>query len=189
MTTSSVKAFVLVLAVAVAFVAVASYSQEKTLAVGGAEPVVDGIVTAGEYALQNDYGSMQISLSRSADTLYVGAVGRTQGWVAVGLNSLKMDGATIFMGAVGEDGGVRFSAQTGSAHRHSEAKDESVSDSLVSYGVTEADGRTTLEIALKAGSYITDGQSSLDMIYAIGPADTFYASHIYHGSQRVALTR
>jgi hypothetical protein len=183
------KVFVLVLAVAMFFVAVAGFSQEKTLAVGSAKPIVDGVVEAGEYALKNDYGSMQLYLSRSPDTLYVGTVGLTQGWVAVGLNSLKMDGASIFMGAVGEDGSVRFSPQTGSDHRHSDMKAETVSDSVVSYAVTETDGSTTLEIALKAGSYIMDGQNSLDMIFAIGPADTFYASHVFRGSQKVALAQ
>jgi hypothetical protein len=183
------KVFVPVLAVAMALVAVAGFSQEKRLPVGSAQPVVDGVLETGEYALQNDYGSMQISLSRTADTLYVGAAGRTQGWVAVGLNSLKMDGATIFMGAVAEDGTVRFSPQAGSAHRHSDVQDKAVSDSVVSYAVKEADGSTILEIALKAGPYIMDGQESLDIIFAIGSVDTFYAYHSYRGSDEVALTQ
>jgi hypothetical protein len=177
----------LVLTAVLVFVGAEGFAQ--TLAVGTAKPEVDGVVKAGEYAVQKDYGSMQISLSRTADTLFVAAVGGTTGWIAVGLGSVKMEGATIFMGFVGEDGKVQFKPQAGSGHKHSDVSDKAVADSVISYAIKESKGKTTLEVAVKAETYIQDGQKSLDLIFAIGPAKSFSPYHIFRGSQSVALAQ
>jgi hypothetical protein len=183
------RIFLLVLTAALVFVAAQAFTQDKALAVGTDAPQVDGVVKAGEYAVQKDYGSMQISLSRTADTLFVGAVGGTTGWIAVGLDSQKMDGATIFMGFVGEDGKVQLKPQAGSGHKHSDVSDKAVADSVISYAIKESKGKTTLEVAVKAETYIQDGQKSLDLIFAIGPAKSFSPYHIFRGSQSVALAQ
>jgi hypothetical protein len=175
------------LAVSLAFVAMAGFAQDK-LAVGTAAPVVDGVVASGEYALQKDYGQMQISLSRTADTLFVAAVAATKGWIAVGLGSPRMDGSAIFMGFVGEDGKVQFASQTGAGHRHSDAA-KAVADSVVSYSIKESGGKTTLEVALKAAGYVKAGQSALDLIYAIGPQKSFSPYHTFRGVAKIALAQ
>jgi hypothetical protein len=100
-----------------------------------------------------------------------------------------MDGATIFMGFVGEDGKVQFKPQAGSGHKHSDVSDKAVADSVISYAIKESKGKTTLEVAVKAETYIQDGQKSLDLIFAIGPAKSFSPYHIFRGSQSVALAQ
>jgi hypothetical protein len=173
---------------ALSFVVAAGFAQDTPLSVSSAAPTVDGVVAAGEYSIQKDYGQMQISLGRTADTLYVAAVAAAKGWIAVGIGSPRMDGSTIFMGFVGDDGKVQFKPQTGAGHGHAEAA-KAASDSVVSYAIKESGGKTTLEVALKAAAYVKAGQSALDLIYAIGPQKSFSPYHSFRGVAKVALAK
>jgi hypothetical protein len=163
----------------------AGAASAQSLAVGSVKPTVDGVVNAGEYVFSQKFDALTLYASRTADTLNLAVVGNTTGWVAVGLGSLKMNGATIFMGFVGADGKVQFKPQSGTGHRHVDAKD--VADSITSYQIKEADGKTTLEIALKAANYIKSGQSALDLIFAVGDDKSFTPYHSYRGSLSLKL--
>jgi hypothetical protein len=171
------------------FVAASGFAQDKGLAAGTAKPSVDGAVSSGEYAFQKDLGQMQLYLSRTADTLYVAAVGNTKGWISVGLSSARMDGSTILMGFVGDDGKPQFKVQAGAGHKHADVADKAVADSVISYALKEAGGKTTLEVALKASAYVKDGQAALDTIYAIGAQKSFSPYHTFRGSLKVALVQ
>jgi hypothetical protein len=146
--------------------------------------VVDGAVASGEYSLTLDFGQLQLSLTRTADTLYVGVVGKTKGWVAFGLGSQRMDGAAIFFGFVGDDGKVQFKPQLGSGRSHKDAE-----EAVASHAMKEADGKTTLEVALKIDKWITKGQKSLDLIYAMGAQDSFTVRHSLRGATIVNLAQ
>jgi hypothetical protein len=167
----------------------AGFAQGKALAVSDNAVVVDGSVGAGEYSWTQDFGQLQLSLNRSSDTLFIGVVGNTKGWVAAGLGSQKMDGATIFMGFVGDDGKVQFKPQAGSGHSHKDLSSKEVDDSIVSFAMKEADGKTTLEIALKANTWIKNGQTALDLIYAMGAQDSFMPRHTLRGGMSVKLVQ
>ena len=171
----------------IALVGAAGFAQAKGLAVGTAKTVVDGVVNASEYSYSQQFDKITLYANRSADTLYLAVVGSTSGWVAVGLGSLKMNGASIFMGFVGDDGKVQFKPQTGNGHRHVNA-DKSVDDSVVSYQIKEAGGKTTLEIALKSAAYIKSGQDALDVIFAIGDDKSFTPYHSSRGSVSLKLS-
>jgi hypothetical protein len=175
----SVKQTAVVLMLMV-LVGITGFAQAKSLAVSANKTVVDGVVNAGEYSVTQEFGPLTLCANRTADTLNLAVVGSTSGWVAVGLGSLKMNGSTIFMGFVGTDGKAQFKPQTGQGHRHVDAKD--VADSIVSYEIKEANGKTTLEIALKAADYIKSGQSTLDLIFAVGDDKSFTPYHSYRGS-------
>ena len=109
-------------------------------------PVVDGIVTEGEYGLSLQYDGITIGLALVGDTLHVAAVAMTSGWVGVGFGSDMMDGARILFSFVDADGQVFFAEQEGRDHTH-----QDVSDTLASaHAVGEVDGTTTLEAALPA---------------------------------------
>jgi hypothetical protein len=168
-----------------ALVGTAGFAQ--SLAVGTAKPVIDGVVKAGEYTWTQQFDTITLYASRTADTLSLAVVGSTTGWVAVGLGSLKMNGATIFMGFVGADGKVQFKPQSGNGHRHVDAKEPSVADSIVSYQIKEAGGKTTLEIALKAADYVKSGQAALDVIFAVGEDKSFTPYHSSRGSVSLKL--
>ena len=165
-----------------------SYAQASALKQGAAQTTVDGVVSAGEYTWTRVFGPIQLNLNLTADGLYVGVVGTPTGWVAVGLGSLVMNNATIFMGYVDADGKAQFKPQVGSGHRHSNAA-QSVSDTIVASAMKEADGKTTLEIQLKRAEYLPAGQTVLNVIFAEGSSDSFAAIHSYRGSVSVPLTQ
>ncbi len=143
-----------------------------TLSVTGALPKVDGVVGEGEYTLTTDAAGMQLGLSLSTDTLFVALSCPTTGWVAVGLGSTHMDGAVMYIGFVGSDKG-QLKVQQGAGHRHSDTD----ANAPVRYSLSESNGRTILELALKAPSFIAKGQKKLDLIVAMGGSDSFVAMH------------
>lgn len=159
-----------------------AFAQSQTLSVTTNKPAVDGTISPGEYTVKYVQGKVTIYLSRTTDTLYIGIVGGTTGWVAVGLGSLKMDGAVMFMGYVA-DGKPQFTVQQGTGHRH---RDLANADPI-SYAVTQADTGTVMEIAVKADSFITADQTALDMIFANGGGANFTLMHVARGSLEVPL--
>ncbi len=170
-----------------AFVAFAVYAQSGALAVSPNKPVVDGSISDNEYSFQKDFGQMSLSLSLSADTLYIGVAGKTSGWVAVGLGSQKMNGASIFIGYVGTDGKAQFKPQIGEGHRHKDPSGKDMNDEVVSYAMKEEGGKTFLELAIKSDAFIKEGQKALDLIFAIGPSKSFDPYHKYRNAMEVKL--
>jgi hypothetical protein len=158
----------------------------QSLATTTTKPVVDGVVNTGEYSFSKDYGSLVLHVNRTADSLTVAVVGTTKGWVAFGLGSQKMDGATIFIGFVQADGKVQFKPQAGRGHVHRDTTAE-VAATIVKSAMAEKDGKTTLEVELKPASYIAAGAKQLDMIYAQGSDDSFVPGHMVRGSLGLAL--
>jgi hypothetical protein len=162
--------FAAVLFVAAATLAIAQ--ANGTLSLTTALPKVDGVLGAKEYTLTTDAAGMQLGMSLSSDTLYVALSGPTTGWVAVGLGSRRMDGATIYIGFVGPDKD-QLKVQLGAGHKHADTD----ASAPVQYSLSEANGRTTLELALKAPGFIARGQKSLDLVVAMGGADSFLSMH------------
>ncbi len=166
----------------------AAFGQTKALATTTNKTVVDGMVNPSEYSFSQDFGELSLYANRTADALYLGLVGNTTGWVSVGLGSLKMDGATIFIGFVGSDGKVQFKAQAGSGHSHKDVGGD-VAATIVSSAMKEAGGKTTLEIALKPAAYIKAGQSALLVIYAEGTEKSFIPRHMFRGALSIPLAK
>ena len=177
---------VLVSLVFITAVAATAFSQAKSLAVTTGKVSVDGVVSPGEYSFSQDFDQISVYAKRTADALYLAAVGDSTGWVALGLGSLKMDGSTIFMGFVGKDGKVQFKPQMGSGHAHKDTSAD-VSATIVSYSIKEAGGKTTLELALKPAAYIKNGQKELQVIYAVGTEKSFIPRHMSRGALSLAL--
>ena len=166
----------------------AVFGQAKSLAITTNKTVVDGVVKPGEYSLTQDFDELSLYVNRTADALYLAVVGNTTGWVSVGLGSLKMDGATMFMGFVGSDGKVQFKPQTGSGHSHKDAGSD-VSGTIISSAIKESGGKTTLEIALRPAAYIKSGQSALQIIFAEGTEKSFIPRHMFRGALSVPLAK
>lgn len=166
----------------------ATFGQAKSLAITANKTVVDGVVNPGEYSFSQDFGDLSLYVNRTADALYLGAVGNTTGWVSVGLGSLKMDGATMFFGFVGSNGKVQFKPLVGSDHSHKDAGSD-VSGTIISSAMKESGGKTTLEIALRPAAYIKAGQSSLQIIYAEGTEKSFIPHHMFRGALNLPLAK
>ena len=155
-----------------------SLSQTKS------NPKVDGVIADGEYALTANALDMQINLSWTDETLSVGVSGQTSGWVAVGLGSSVMNDAIIYIGYVSGDQ-AQLKVQKGAGHRHVDLE----SDAPIQYAVQKRSGQTTLEIALKASSFIEKGQKQLDLIFAMGSAKSFASMHKARYTATVSLAQ
>jgi len=112
-------------------------------------PRVDGKVTKGEYArsISLIYGNATVYYeSDSSGGLYVAVSASTNGWVGIGLGSVVMDGAHIFMGYV-NSGQPVASEQVGEGHGHHPSQVTWADQSAVA----QDGGVTTLEIHIPAG--------------------------------------
>lgn len=167
-----------------ALVGAAGFAQ--SLSVTTTKPVIDGVVKSNEYSFSQQFDSLTLYANRTKTLLSFAIVGDTTGWVSVGLGSLKMDGSTIFIGFVGADGKVQFKTQSGTGHQHKDAP-KSVADSVTAYAMKEADGKTTLEFSVTPAAYIKSGQTTLDVIYAVGEDKSFVPRHSSRGSLSLKL--
>lgn len=163
----------------------AAVFAQDTLGLSTRKPSIDGTVAANEYSYSHDF-DQQVTLyaSRTATTLYLAVVANTSGWVGVGVGP-RMDGADIFMGFV-KDGKVSFKPQLGKGHIHRDAPAD-VGDTIEKFALKQSGGKTTLEVALKADAYIKKGQSTLDLIFAMGDQTSFTAYHSYRNSTSLSL--
>lgn len=150
-----------------------------------AAPVVDGIVSEGEYGLALRYDGVVIGMAIAGDTLYVAAAASTAGWVGVGFGSDVMDGARILFSFVDGDGTVFFAEQEGSGHRHRDVNDAVAT----AHAVREHDGTTTLEAALPAAFVrATAGDGGVfPMILAYGRRDSVRTVHRFFKSIELTL--
>jgi hypothetical protein len=143
---------------------------------------IDGKIAAGEYSLTVDLANAKLALLWTEDTLAIGVTAETKGWVAVGIGSRRMDKAIIFIGyATGDQGQLKI--QKGAGHSHGDID----SKAMTSYAIAEKGKGTTMEVALKASSFIASDQTGLDLIVAFGGSDSFSGFHRYRTSLSVSL--
>lgn len=167
-------------------VGVGAGAQVMPLIVGTVRPVIDGTIVKGEYQISQELDLCTLYLSRTADTRYIGYLGDAQGWGAVGLGTLRMDGSTILIGSV-IDGKSQFQMQFGGGHRHYDGVPKEVENTVRSYAIKQHAGSLIMEIALKANAYIKDGQRALSLIYATGDGASFSTMHVARGIFEVNL--
>jgi hypothetical protein len=168
------------LLLAVTFMAEAQ--SAPTLGLTATPVKVDGVFSDKEYSLVSDAAGMKLGLTWTADTVFVGLSAPTTGWVAVGLDSGKMDGSIMYIGYVSGDT-TELKVQKGTGHRHADTD----TNAPRTYAMKQRDGRTVLEIAVKASEIIAKGQKSLDLLVAMGGADSFVSMHKARASLSVGL--
>jgi len=145
-------------------------------------PVVDGVVTEGEYALRVGLDKATLYLSRTATELYAAVQSNSGGWVALGAGSPRMDGARIYIGFV-KGGEASFAVQAGAGHGHADAKDPAV----LEHALKEVNGVTVLELRLDAKALIAAGQASLKLIVGTSGKDSFAMYHSFRRSLEIGL--
>jgi len=174
----------LLLAIGTLSIALMTAVSAQTLAPSALKPVADGLFGAAEYSLTGSYNGMKLGTSLSADgkTLFVALEAPTAGWVAVGLGSLKMNGAFMVL-AYDKSGTPSISEQTGAGHGH---KPNTV-NILTAGAVKEAGGVTVLEFALPAAGFT--GAASLKMLVAYGKNDNFTSIHSKFASTEITIVK
>ncbi len=147
----------------------------------GADRSADGTVEAGEYEFSATFGGGDFRLHWTIDgtTIHMAMVGKTTGWVAIGISPTnRMDEADMIFGWV-EDGVavVLDSWSLGPTGPHEKDTDLGGTDDLLSSGGREEGGRTTIEFSRKLSTgddydnpIPADGE--LDIIWAIGDTDS-----------------
>ncbi|GAB1455565.1 MAG: hypothetical protein RBT62_10020 [Spirochaetia bacterium] len=138
---------------------------------GSPEPRLDGIVSPGEYSETQILSGIIIGVSLSADgsTLYALVNAKTGGWVAIGLGSLRMNGATMVLGyAEGKQQSISFELGKGYKHTTTTIKDGKAF-------VAQDGDQTTLEVSVPAAAFVKNGV--VQMNAAFGPKDDFKSKH------------
>jgi len=170
------------LVLAVALLSASVYAQG--LAPSALAPVADGMLGASEYSHSALYGDMTFAASLSADgkTLYAALSAPSTGWVAVGLGSLKMNGAFMVLG-YDDNGKTVISEETGKGHGH---KPNAVK--VLSAGaVRESGGNTVLEFALPSAGYLNE--ATLKILVAYGRRDNLTSIHAKYRAFELPLVK
>lgn len=142
-----------------------------------AQPVLDGKITDGEYSVvqAKDGFTLAARLSADGSTLHVAVSTATEGWIAVGIGTMRMNGSFMIMGLVSE-GKPSISFELGKGYSHAPTPAPGASAVVV-----ESGGMTILEVVLPAKDYVRDGK--LETIAAAGTRDDFRTKH----ARRTAL--
>lgn len=156
----------------------------QELAPQAAAPRADGVAAPGEYAYEASYAGMRLGAALSPDgkTLYLALSAPTKGWVAIGLGSLKMDGAHMVLGYEAPGKAV-VSEEKGKGHSHSPTEDKR----LLTSAVKEGAGSTVLEIGLPLAGL--ESQGKIKLLIAYGARDDLRSPHSKYGSFELPLRR
>ncbi len=142
----------------------------------------DGVVQPGEYAIDRIDGPAHIYASFDAGKIRLAIVGETRGWVAIGVDSKRMHGAKIFMGYV-DGNGESFTTQAGVRHSHNDSSEFEA----LAHAAAESGNSTTMEIALDRSAFLEPGQTTLDLIFAMGNSDSFRQYHSFRGTTTLEI--
>ena len=153
----------------------------------GMEPTLDGKITGGEYDETTEYGDGDFVLhwSIEGDTISIGMVGRTEGYVSVGFDpESRMKGADMIIGWVEEDGDVIVFDTYGEGETGPHPNDEENRGTydILALGGSQSGGTTTIEFQRKLDTgdqkdkpISRDGETRI--IWALSSRDSFSASH------------
>jgi len=158
----------------------------------GEIPSNDGNVLSNEYKFSQSFsnGLFQLYWTVNDSTIYVGMVGQTSGWIAVGFDptSAMLD-ADIIYGWVDNEGIVTiydaYSLNSFGAN-HPPDVDIGGSYDILMFNGSEESGATTIEFSrllTTEDEYDNDipPSGTIDIIWAVGSSDDFTSKHIKAG--------
>jgi hypothetical protein len=172
----------LILICAIFIITHSAMGEEQALQKTKDTATVDGVVQSNEYSFSYEVDKIKLYLNWTQGKLYAAILVDTNGWVAIGFNSQKMNDADILIGFV-RGGETSFKEQAGAGHKH---RDKDL-PYLKSFSLKESGGKTTLEVELLDNGVIKRGQKTLPIIVAFGDADSFSSYHRMKKSLNIAL--
>jgi len=152
---------------------------------------LDGIISDGEYDFMTSFGGgdLEVHWTIEGDTITFAWLGKTSGWVSLGLDPGKaMEDADMILAWVDDQGMVHVidAYSEGPTGPHPPDTEIGGTDDILEYAGTEKDGITIIEFRRKLSTgdqYDKDipTEGKLKVIWSNGPSDDFYAIH--EGSQ------
>ncbi|NCB01537.1 MAG: hypothetical protein EOM67_05120 [Spirochaetia bacterium] len=143
-------------------------------------PIIDGSVGASEYLQVIPLKDMRLgyALSNNGKLLHFALEAPTSGWVSVGLDSKRMNGAHFIIGYDAMSTQV-INEETGRGRSHS----PSTVNILVESKIKELGGKTTLEFSVPASLY--ESGSELNIIVSYGNQDNIRSKHSRYDSHTI----
>ncbi len=166
----------------------------------GGSSTLDGTISPGEYDHKAVFGGgdFEVHWKVSGETIHMAMVGRTAGWVAIGLSPTQMmKDADMLAGWVDSRGkaGILDCYSTGPNGPH--PPDTSFSppgtNDIAEYGGSESAGRTTIEFTRLLRTpdrydHTILANGTLSFIWALGPGDDFNFQHLNRGYGTINIT-
>ncbi|MBN1390759.1 MAG: hypothetical protein JXA22_08980 [Candidatus Thermoplasmatota archaeon] len=149
---------------------------------------LDGIITDGEYDFNGTFGDGIVELHWKVheDKIYFAMVGKTTGWVSIGIDhSTAMADSDMIFGWVEDDGTVMVvdAYSTGPIGPHPADSDQGGTNDILDFGGKEINGVSTIEFVRKLvtgdryDNPIPTNGTPLKMIWATSASDDFNAKH------------
>ncbi|MFX0065051.1 MAG: DOMON domain-containing protein [Candidatus Hermodarchaeota archaeon] len=158
----------------------------------GQTNIIDGTIADGEYQFNGTLGNGDFTLywHTVADEIYVGMVGKTTGWVSLGISpTFMMENADMIIGFVTTAGDTEIldAYSTGATGPHPLDIDLGGTTDISEYNGTEASNLTTIEFKRQL---ITNDDydkpfssgTTITIIWGLGSGDDFDAPHFKRGS-------
>lgn len=148
---------------------------------------LDGIISLGEYEFDTSFGNGDFKLywNIENDTISFAMVGRTTGWVSLGLDPGKaMEDSDMIIGWVDDQGVVHVvdAYSTGPTGPHPPDIDLGGTNDVIEFGGSEQNGTTIIEFKRKLNT--TDQYDkeipmtgNMKIIWSNGPSDGFNNKH------------
>jgi hypothetical protein len=161
-------------------------------------PKNDGIVQNTEYGSSRSFKNdlFQLYWTINDSTIYVGMIGQTSGWIAVGFDpTTSMLDADLVYGWVDNEGVVTlYDAYSLNAFGSNHPKDVDIggTDNLLTFNGTEESSVTTIEFSRNLSTGDTNDNDipksgTIDIIWAIGNSDDFTSQHIQRGEATLTM--
>lgn len=161
-------------------------AQEIAVIKSDLQPEQDGVINTNEYSSETKIQKalLYFSVSKDGSTLYAAIKAETKGYVALGLNASRMDGAVMNLGFDDlKTTSGKVITVLGSLHFHG----DKVSDTILKKVVKEINGNTTLEIAIDIKKAKITIPSTIKFIYAIGLKDDLVSKHVSRASGSLSI--
>ncbi len=156
----------------------------------GGNATLDGKITSGEYDHKASFGGgdLVIHWKVQGSTIQMALVGKTTGWVSIGLDpSTAMEDADMILGWVDEDGAhVKDQFSTGPYGPHKDDTKLGGTDDIDEFGGSEDGGFTTIEVVRDLDTGDTNDKvipvdGPIDIIWAMGDSDDPSMIHEFSG--------
>lgn len=140
------------------------------------QTVIDGQIQEEEYSIKFDMGRIVVHFIRDQEFVRFGLKAQTNGWLAIGFGSSRMNNSQILIAYVKENQ-TFLRQELGKGHGHSEVE----MNLLTSYAVKEDGEYTILEAEIPVDKLLSADTAELSIITAYGREDDF---NTYHGERQ-----